>query len=65
MATAIINGCYKYVMDLVTNGSVITDAMKRITQLQNNVAIIKRCDESLENLEASIAEEKVTTNGVF
>lgn len=52
-------------MDLVTNGSVITDAMKRITQLQNNVAIIKRCDESLENLEASIAEEKVTTNGVF
>ena len=62
-ATAIINDSYKYVMDLVTNGSIITDAMKRITELQNNVNIINRCDKSLEDLEAS--EEEVTTNGVF
>ena len=35
--------CYKYIMDLVTNGSVITDAIKHVTQIQNDVNIIKRC----------------------
>ena len=47
-ATAIISDSYKYIMDLVSNGSVITNAMKRITELQNNVNIINQCDKSLE-----------------
>ena len=47
-------------MDLVSNGSVITDAIKRVTQLQNNVNIINKIDKSLEAF-----EEEVTTNGVF
>jgi hypothetical protein len=47
-------------MDLVSNGSVITNAMKRITEVQNNVNIINKVDKSLETL-----EEEVTTNGVF
>ena len=64
-ATAIINDSYKYVMDLVTNGSVITDAIKHVTQLQNNVNIINKCDKSLESLGTSEPEEEVTTNGVF
>ena len=34
-ATAIISDSYKYIMDLVSNGFVITNAMKRITELQN------------------------------
>jgi hypothetical protein len=59
-ATAIINDSYKYIMDLVSNGSVITNAMKRITELQNNMNIINKVDKSLETL-----EEEVTTNGVF
>jgi hypothetical protein len=59
-ATAIISDSYKYIMDLVSNGSVITNAMKRITELQNNVNIINKVDESLEAL-----EEETTTNGVF
>jgi hypothetical protein len=62
-ATAIINDSYKYVMDLVTNGSVISDAFKHVTQMQNNANMINRVDKSLEALEAS--EEEVTTNGVF
>lgn len=56
----IVNDCYKYIMDSVTNGSVITDAIKHVSQIQNDVNIIKRCDESLE-----ASEEEVTTNGVF
>ena len=59
-AMKIVNDCYKDIMDLVTNGSVITDAIKHVTQIQNDVNIIKRCDESLE-----ASEEEVTTNGVF
>lgn len=62
-AMKIADDCYNHIMNLVTNGSVITDAMKRITELQNNVNIINRCDESLKDIEAS--EEDITTNGVF
>jgi predicted transcriptional regulator len=58
-ATAIINESYKYVMDLVTNGSVITDAIKRVTQIQKDVDTINKIDKSLE------AIEETTTNGVF
>jgi predicted transcriptional regulator len=59
-AMKIVNDCYKYIMDLVTNGSVITDAIKHVTQIQNNVNIINKIDKSLE-----ASEEEVTTNGVF
>jgi hypothetical protein len=59
-AMKIVNDCYKYIMELVTNGSVITDAIKHVTQIQNDVNIINRCDKSLESL-----DEDITTNGVF
>jgi hypothetical protein len=59
-AMKIVNDCYKYIMDLVTNGSVITDAIKHVTQMQNNINIINRIDKSLET-----SEEEITTNGVF
>ena len=62
-AMKIATDCYKYIMDLTTNGAIVTDAIKHVTQLQNNVNIINKVDESLENLETS--EEAVTTNGVF
>jgi hypothetical protein len=61
-ALSLISDCYKYQMDLSTNGAIVTDAIKHITQLQNNVNIINKCDKSLE---ASEAEEDITTNGVF
>ena len=65
-ATAIINDSYKYIMDLVTNKPVITNAIERVIQLQNNMNIIDKCDKSLESLEASESEKEVTTtNGVF
>jgi hypothetical protein len=51
-------------MDLVTNGSVITDAIKRLTQIQNDVNIINKSDKSLEASESE-SEEEVTANGVF
>jgi ECF sigma factor len=59
-ATAIINDSYKYAMDLVTNGSVITDAIKHVSQIQKDVDTINKIDKSLEAI-----EEETTTNGVF
>ena len=47
-------------MDLITNGSVVADAWKKVTEIQNNVNIINKIDKSLE-----ASEEEVTTNGVF
>lgn len=61
-ALSLIWDCYKYQMDLTTGSAIITDAIKHVTQLQNNVNIISKCDKSLE---ASALEEETTTNGVF
>jgi predicted transcriptional regulator len=59
-ATAIINDSYKYIMDLTTNGSIVTDAMNRVTQIQKDVTVLNRLDEKTKTL-----EEEATTNGVF
>jgi hypothetical protein len=59
-AMKIANDCYKYIMDLTTNGAIITDAIKHVTQIQNDVNIINKVDKSLE-----ASEEEITTNGVF
>ena len=58
-------------MDLVTNKPVITNAIERVIQLQNNMNIIDKCDKSLEIEEPEVSEsqagveEEATTNGVF
>ena len=59
-AMKIANDCYKYIMDLTTNGAIITDAIKHVTHIQNDVNIINKVDKSLE-----ASEEGITTNGVF
>ena len=47
-------------MELVTNGSVITDAIKHVTQIQEQIDTLHKLDERIE-----AAEETTTTNGVF
>jgi hypothetical protein len=39
-ARAIVNDCYKIIMDLVTNHGVITDAMKMVNQMQQKIVNI-------------------------
>ena len=46
-ATAIINDCYKYNMDLTTNGVVVTDAIKYVTQKQEQIDILQKLDERI------------------
>jgi predicted transcriptional regulator len=59
-ATAIINDSYKYIMDLTTNGAIVTDAIKYVTQTQKQVDTLNKLDESIK-----ADEEESTTNGVF
>jgi hypothetical protein len=47
-------------MDLTTNGSIVTDAIRHVTQMQNDVTVLKRLDESIK-----ADEEEMTTSGVF
>ena len=59
-ALAIANDCYKYIMDLTTNGVVVTDAIKYVNQKQEQIDMLHKLDESIE-----ATEEETTTNGVF
>src|SRR5215213_8469530 len=75
-ARAIANDCYKYIMDLTTNGVVITDAIKYVqgkmdhlnTQEKKLLQGIKpKRGEEEENAEPSEEpmQAETTTNGVF
>jgi hypothetical protein len=59
-ANKIATDCYKYIMDLNTNGAIVTDAMNRVTQIQKDVTVLQRLDESIK-----ADEQEMTTTGVF
>jgi hypothetical protein len=59
-ANRIATECYKYIMDLNTNGSIITDAINHVHQLQKDVTVLNRLDESIK-----ADEQEMTTSGVF
>jgi hypothetical protein len=61
-ARAIANDCYKYIMDLTTNGVVITDALKYVTQKTEQVNTLQKLDERIKAAEEG---EETTTHGVF
>jgi transposase len=61
-AMRIANDCYKYIMDLTTNGAIVTDAIKYVTQTQKQMDTLHKLDERIEAAEEA---EETTTNGVF
>jgi len=78
-ARAIANDCYKFIMDLTTNGVVVTDAIKYIQGKMDHLngqqkALLqdikekedqsKEPSETREDKEETETEEK-TTNGIF
>jgi len=56
----IASECYRHIMDLNTNGSIVTDAMNRVTQIQKDVTVLQRLDESMK-----ADEQEMSTTGVF
>jgi predicted transcriptional regulator len=63
-ARSIANDCYKYIMDLTTNGVVVTDALKFVERKTEQVSTLQKIDQRIEATEEEIGEE-TTTNGVF
>jgi hypothetical protein len=74
-ARAIANDCYRYIMNLTTNGVVITDAIKFVqtnkeklttmsTKEEDNGKESKEPDNDKEQLEEEL-EEETTTIQVF
>jgi hypothetical protein len=78
-ALSLINDCYKYIMDLTTNGLVITDAIKFIQTNKEKLTSNKKgdkeskepdYDEGKDQLEEKLEKEtgesiQETTNHVF
>lgn len=62
-ARAIANDCYKYIMDLTTNGVVITDAIKYV---QGKLDHLNNQEKKLlQDINEDKEEETTTTNGIF
>ena len=51
-------------MDLTTNGIVVTDAIKYVTQKSEQVNTLQMLDKRIEAMGVEVGEDK-TTNGVF
>jgi hypothetical protein len=65
-ARRIANDCYKYIMDLTTNSTVVTDAIKYVTQKQEKIDTLKMIDERIAAFPpAGEGEDETTTNGIF
>jgi IS30 family transposase len=60
-ARAIVNDCYKFILDMSTNAGVVSDALKYVIQQKEQLASLQKLDDKLDEL----AEQETTTNGVF
>ncbi len=64
-AAAIANDCYKFILDMATNASIVSDALKFVTQKQVQINTLQKIDERIENMEEEDEEEEKITEGVF
>ena len=57
---AIANDCYKFILDMLTNVEIVSDALKYVIQ---KTETIQKLDERIEEKETE--EEETTTSGIF
>ena len=67
---ALINDSYKYLMDLTTNGVVVTDAIKYVQGQMDHLnksekALLQDIKEDKYKEQGEDTEEQKTTNGIF
>lgn len=58
-ARKIVSDCYDHIMNLVTNSSVVADAMNRVTEIKKDIETLSHLNKSMEG------SEEDTTTGVF
>ena len=79
-ARRIANDCYRYIMDLTTNGVVVTDAIKYVQgkmdhlntvekkllqDIKNKEDAVSEDNRRSENSERDLEEQQQTHNGIF
>ncbi|MFY9565878.1 MAG: hypothetical protein WAQ29_05965 [Nitrososphaeraceae archaeon] len=69
-ALSLINDCYKYQMDLTTNGVVITDAIKYVQGQMDHLnksekVLLQDTQDNKTKEEEENIESQKTNNGVF
>jgi hypothetical protein len=69
-ARAIASDCYKYIVDLATNGVILTDAIKYVQGQVNHLnktekALLHDIMEDEEKVHEEDVELQKTTNGIF
>ena len=64
-ARAIANDCYRFILEMSTNAGIVSDAMKYVTQKQEQNDTLQKLDERIEASEEERVEGGTTTNGVF
>ena len=57
-ARAIVNECYKFILDMSTNAGIISDALKYVTQQKDQLTTLQKIDEQLE-------EGEPNTGGIY
>jgi hypothetical protein len=61
-ARAIVNDCYKSILDMSTNAGIVSDALKYVTQQKEQLVSLQKIDD---NKIEEIEETTTATNGVF
>jgi transcription initiation factor TFIIIB Brf1 subunit/transcription initiation factor TFIIB len=62
-AAALANDCYKYIMDLTTNGVVITDAIKFVQTNKEKLTMSGKEEKDKESEEPDYDEEQEKETG--
>ena len=62
-ARAIVNDCYKFILDMSTNAGIVSDALKYVTQQKEQLNSLQKLDDKLDELPEP--EQETTTSGVF
>ncbi len=57
------NDCYRYIMELCTNAGIVSDAMKCVTQKQEQINTLQKIDERIEAMNEE--EDKTTDSGIY
>jgi hypothetical protein len=68
-AAAIANDCYKFILDMVTNAGIVSDALKFVTQKKEQIDTLQKVDERKEAIEQERKQEDTepekTHNRIF
>jgi hypothetical protein len=59
-ARASATDIYDKIMNMTTNGAIVSDAIRHVNQIQRDVTVLNRLDESIK-----ADEEEMTTSRVF